>query len=244
MSSIRRLASQGALAGAILMLMACGSRASESDAGPPQNLDALRDFTGITLAGPDRVVVTRGPQFSVRAEGDARALARLEIDVKDGELRVKRKHNWRDIMPGSDRGATVSVTLPALRDVALAGSGDMSVDLLGGDDVEASVTGSGDLTIARVEAHEVELSTTGSGTLTAGGRADKAEYSVTGSGDIKAASLVAATGEFSIVGSGDVAAHVTGSAEVSILGSGDAVIGGTTRCSVSRMGSGTARCSA
>lgn len=244
MPPIRRLASHSVLAGTILMLMACGSRASEANAGPPQNLDSLRDFTGVTLAGPDRVVVTRGPQFSVRAEGDERALARLEIDVRDGELRVKRKQNWREIIPGTDRGATITVTLPALREVTLTGSGDMSVDLLGGDDVEASVTGSGDLTIARIAAHEAELSTTGSGTLTAGGRADKVEYSVTGPGDIKAASLVAASGEFSIVGSGDVEAHVTGAAEVSILGSGDAVIRGTTRCSVSRMGSGTARCSA
>jgi len=245
MSPMSKVASHGILAGVLLALMACGSRASEADANPPRNLESLRDFTSVTLAGPDRVVVTRGAQFSVRAEGDPRALARLEIDVRDGVLRIRRKHNWRDILPGEDRGATVNVTLPVLHEVALAGSGDISADVLSGDDVEASVSGSGDLTIARVEAAKAGLSATGSGTLTAtGGRADRAELSVAGSGDIKAGGLVATAAEISIAGSGDAQAHVSGAARISIVGSGDAVVTGTTQCSVSRIGSGSARCTA
>jgi len=242
MTTINRLASHAVLASAVFALMACGSRAAGNDASPPRNLDSLRDFNEVTLAGPDRVIVTRGARYSVRAEGDARALARLEIVVEDHELQIKRKHNWRDIMPGSDRGATIHVTLPALREVGLAGSGDMSVDLLGGDDVEASVAGSGDLSIARVDARSADFQTAGSGTLTASGRAGKAEYSVAGSGDIQAAGLTSGSAEVSIVGSGDVAAQVSGSAKISIIGSGDAVITGTTRCTVTRMGSGSARC--
>lgn len=245
MSSIGRLALGSVVGGALLALMACGSRASEADAGPPQDLASLRDFTAVTLAGPDKVIVRRGAGFSVQAQGDPRALARLEIGVRNGVLRIRRKNDWRDIMPGEDHGATINVTLPALRQVTLAGSGDMNVDLLGGDAVDASVTGSGDLTIERVDARRVDFAAVGSGTLTTlGGRAGQAKYSVTGSGDLKTRGVASSSGTVSIVGSGDVEAHITGDADVSILGSGDAAISGTTRCSISRVGSGEARCAA
>lgn len=243
MSPIARYARHSLLVGAALTLMSCGSNATATG-NSPQDLSGLRDFTAVSLAGPDRVVVKQGASFSVTAQGDARALARLELKVRDKTLEIGRKRDWRSIMPGSDGGATITVTLPALREAALAGSGDMSIDLLTGKEVEAHVAGSGDLTIARIAADSAELGTAGSGTLTASGQVRKAELSVAGSGGILASGLAAQTAELSLAGSGDVQARVSGQADISIVGSGNATVSGTAKCSVSRIGSGDVRCGA
>jgi len=237
------IARHGLLAAAVLALMSCGSNATATD-NAPQDLSDLRDFTKVSLAGPDHVVVRQGTAFSVAATGDARALARLDLKVRDDTLEIGRKHDWRTIMPGQDGGATVTVTLPALREVTLAGSGTMQVDQLTGKEAEASVTGSGDLAIGRIRADDVELAISGSGTLKASGQAREAELSITGSGGIAASGLAAQTAELSLVGSGDAQVRVDGQAKVSILGSGDATISGAGKCTVTRVGSGDVRCGA
>jgi len=237
------IARHGLLAAAIFALMSCGSNATATG-NTPQDLSRLRNFTKVSFAGPDHVVIRRGAAFSVTATGDERALARLELKVRDETLEIGRRHDWRSIMPGRDGGATITVTLPALREATLAGSGNMQVDQLTGKDVEASVTGSGNLVIARVQADSVDLETSGSGTLTASGQVREADLSVTGSGGIAASGLAAQTAELSLVGSGDAQLRVDGRAEVSIVGSGDATISGDARCNVSRVGSGAVRCGA
>jgi len=231
------------LIAAALALVNCGSNATATGS-TPQELSRLRDFDKIALAAPDHVVVRRGPAFSVTATGDARALARLELKVRDKTLEIGRKRDWRSIMPGRDGGATITVTLPALHEVALAGSGNMQVDELTGKSVEASVTGSGNLVIARVQADSVELASSGSGTLTASGLAREADLSVAGSGGIAAAGLATRAAELSLLGSGDAQLRVDGPAEVSIVGSGNATISGKARCTISRVGSGDVRCGA
>ena len=231
------------LAAAVFALVSCGSNAT-APGNTPQELSRLRDFTKVALAGPDHVVVRQGAAFSVTVAGDERALARLEMTVRDETLEIGRKHDWRSILPGKDGGATITVTLPALREATLAGSGDMRVDQLTGREVEASVTGSGGLVIARIQADSVDLETSGSGTLTASGQVREADLSVTGSGGIAASGLAARTAELSLVGSGDAQLRVDDRASVSIVGSGDATISGTATCAVSRTGSGAVRCGA
>lgn len=240
MSTIAR---HGLLAAAVFALMSCGSNATATG-NTPQELSRLRDFTKVALAGPDHVIVRQGTAFSVTATGDERALARLELKVRDETLEIGRKHDWRSIMPGQDGGATITVTLPALREVTLAGSGDMQVDQLTGKEVEASVTGSGNLIVARIQADSIDLETSGSGKLTASGQVREADLSVTGSGGIAASGLAAQTAELSLVGSGDAQLGVDGRAEVSIVGSGNATISGTAKCAVTRVGSGAVRCGA
>lgn len=203
----------------------------------------VTNFEAIEVAGPFDVVVNVGKAVSVRAEGEQKDLDRLEVKVQGRELSIGtiRERNWFNWSKSSP--VKVYVTVPALKEVSLSGSGDLSVDRVKADDFEASLAGSGDLSIGSLAAGKAEFSIAGSGDVTVGsGTCRSAEASIAGSGDINIAGLRCQTLEVDIAGSGGVKAHATQAANVSIMGSGDVVVTGGARCSTSKMGSGSVRC--
>ncbi len=214
------------------------------DDGPPQtaqSLAGLKDFKAVALTGPDDVVITQASNFSVRAEGDPKAIKRLKLYVQNGVLHVGRqdRKSW---FGGNDEGATVHVTLPALGNMALIGSGNMRADRLAGKEVKAELTGPGGLTIGQLDADMAYLSVTGSGDLEVVGRAKSAKLNATGSGNIRAERLNAGRVALDLIGSGDIYVHASEDATISLMGTGDAHVVGTTACKVSAVGTGEAHC--
>ncbi len=225
------------------MLAACGSAdgADRNDTGPKVTRTfTLSDFDAVALKGSDDVRVLNGAAFSVTAVGSEKALAELELSVENGTLNVKRK--GRSFGWSGDHGAVVTVTMPVIRSAALAGSGDMSIDVTAEDKFDAVLGGSGDMTIANVRAPKIAMSLAGSGDLTAAGTTQDAAYSVAGSGDLSVAKLLSKTAKISVVGSGDVAAHASQAADISLVGSGNVRITGTNDCKISKLGSGDVTC--
>jgi hypothetical protein len=211
------------------------------DSGPQvtRTLETLKGFDGVTLTSPDDVVVTRGKNFLVEAEGAKGVVDRLNLFVKDGTLHIERKKDagWRG------RGdATVRVTLPALQRVTLTGPGDMRVDRLDGKQVRAEITGPGNLAIGALEAEKAELALTGPGDLSVSGKAKMASLSTTGPGDIIARDLATERAELELIGTGDISVRASQSADISIIGTGDARVTGTTACRITKTGPGDARC--
>ncbi len=224
------------IAAAVLALSGCAN-ASAVPSPATERSYALSGFTAVELAGPDDVRVSVGPGFSVRATGPAETLDRLEVTVVGDRLRVRRI--GRSV---SRDGATVFVTLPALRAASLGGSGDLRVDRVEGGDFATAVAGSGDLTVERLAVDRLTGDLAGSGTLSLAGSARELELSVAGSGDVAAGGLATERAAVSVMGSGDVRAAVRGPASVSMMGSGDVDLGPAARCQVSKMGSGSVRC--
>lgn len=229
---------------ALLPLAACGNVFDRDSPGiAAEGTGAARSyaatgFTKVEAAGPDDVEVTVGPAFAVRAEGDPAVLDRLRIAVDDGELEIGRRK-------GMDTGSgkvRIVVALPALRGVAIAGSGNMNVDRAIADDFDASIAGSGKLRLGTLAVEKAKISIAGSGDLAAAGRVRKVEVDIAGSGSVAAPTLRAAEAEISIAGSGDARFLVDGPAEVNLMGAGDVDLGPAARCKVSKMGSGAVRC--
>lgn len=234
----------------MIALAACSANAQEnegSEAGGPavQRSYALSGFDAVGSAGSQDVVVTVGGQHSVRAEGDAEVLERLEIKVEDGTLKIGHKKGSDWSFWKRDRARTrIFVTMPAIRSAAVAGSGDMQIDRVQGDSFKASVAGSGDIEVAQMQVGEAKFSIAGSGDIKAAGTAQRSSASIAGSGDIDIGGVQVRTASVSIAGSGDVRIHASETADVSIVGSGNVEVGGTARCNVSKRGSGEVRCSA
>ena len=200
---------------------------------------AVTGFTGIVAAGSDKIEVTRGDSFAVTATGAPELLDRLIIRVKDGDLEVRRRSGtWN-----GNGSATIRVTMPALDEVTVAGSGDVTADRLSGDAVEVTVAGSGNVRFAAVDVRKLEMTIAGSGKVEATGTADWIEATIAGSGDIVAPELTAARAEISIAGSGNIAMAVTDSAAVSTIGSGNVTLTGGATCTHDRMGGGEVNCS-
>jgi hypothetical protein len=212
-------------------------------AGPNELTYDVAPFEGISTTGPQDVVVTRGETISVRSEGSPDALALLEAVVEDGKLVIRPK---RQLGPFGDWGrlqsATFYVTMPRLDTVALAGSGDVRIDRVEGEEFAGSIAGPGELSIGALDVDEADFRIGGSGNLVVSGRARETGISIGGSGEVDANGLRSETASVSIGGSGDVALTVESRADVSIMGSGDVAISGPARCSVTQMGSGDVRC--
>jgi hypothetical protein len=203
---------------------------------------AVEGFNAVSLGGNDDVVVTVGPAASVRAIGDPEELDRLDVRLDGTQLRIGRK---RDVALGlgQDRAAvTVHVSVPALANAAIGGSGNMRIDGVTGSRFEASIAGSGGMQIGRINVDEGRFSIAGSGGITAGGRAGSVHIDIAGSGDADLSALASRTARIAIVGSGDAHVQASESADVNVLGSGDVSVAGGATCAVRRHGSGEVRC--
>ena len=231
-----------------LVVAACSAaadaeRGERMDPGPmSQRSFDLAGFNSVSLAGPHDVIVTVGPAFSVRAEGPANVLDRLELDVQGDSLNIgMKKGRWSFRDPGK---TVIHVTMPAIEAAAIGGSGDMRIDKAEGRGFSASIGGSGNIDIASIRVGEASFSIAGSGDIRAAGATQRSTVSIAGSGDVDLGGVETRTASVSIVGSGGVRARAMEAAEVSIMGSGDVEISGTAKCSVSKMGSGSVRCGA
>ena len=202
-------------------------------------------FDRIELSGSWDVEVVQGPAGSVRAEGDADTLARMEVRVDGDGLHIGTKRgDWSSGGWHRDRVHVTVVAPMPLRAASVAGSGNMGIARVETPHFAGSVAGSGNMALMSVAAREVALSIAGSGNVRAAGRAERVTTSIAGSGDVRIGDLHAAdlTGE--IAGSGSLVAFATRTARLSIMGSGDARVRGGARCTISKMGSGNADCAA
>ena len=222
-----------------------GSVLVEVDNAASENASyEVGDFEEITTVGPQDIVVTQGDSFSAQAEGSAEALALLQVVVEDGKLVIRPKGEYRF---GFDwdrlRPATVYVTVPTLEGVSLAGSGDIRVDKIEGDEFVGTIAGPGTLTIAAMTVDEADFRIGGSGNVVAAGTAREARISIGGSGEVRAGGLRSRTATVSIGGSGNVSLTADDEVDVSIAGSGNVDISGPAQCSVRQFGSGNVECS-
>lgn len=233
------------LVASALAVAACSANAQRAE-GEQQGEQGRRDFQvgqfrSVSLEGATDVVVAVGGAPSVRAEGDSRALERLDIRVENGALKIGTRRegmfNW-----GRHGRITVYVTAPSLEGAMIGGSGDMRIDRVQAANFDAQIAGSGDMEITTLQARRARFELAGSGGIRAAGRAEALAISIAGSGNIALDALEAKRADVSIAGSGDVSVRATEAVTGSILGSGDVTVHGTARCDISKLGSGDVRC--
>ncbi|HVL78268.1 MAG TPA: head GIN domain-containing protein [Sphingomicrobium sp.] len=219
---------------------------ARGDAGPSvSRAYTVGSFDRIEVAGPYEVEVRTGADPSVRAEGPEQRIERMIVEVRGDELRIRsERQKGLDFSWGSGDKVRVLVTVPALREAAIAGSGGIRIDSVRGDRFNGRIAGSGDLRVDSVDVADLSIGVAGSGEAAVRqGRARSVKYAISGSGDIDSRGVQAETAQISIAGSGNVAGHASATANVKIAGSGDVEITGGARCSVSKQGSGNVRCS-
>jgi hypothetical protein len=197
----------------------------------------LTGFDRIAVAGSDNVTVRQG-SFAVVADGAASDLDKLDIRQEAGVLKIGRKNglSWR----GKD--VQVTVALPALHGLVVAGSADVTADRGGGDRFDLKISGSGNATLANLDTKTANIGISGSGDVVVAGRCGALNLSVAGSGKADASALRCTNATISVAGSGDVMAHVSGQAAVNVAGSGDVTVTGGGRCTKRVAGSGEVRC--
>ncbi|HEV2080149.1 MAG TPA: head GIN domain-containing protein [Allosphingosinicella sp.] len=231
-------------AGAALAACSVAAFAQQGGAsGTTQRSYPVGTFDSVSAAGPHNVVVTVGGSPSVRAQGSADLLDRMEVVVEDGDLEIRPKREYRNNFRwGNQPRSTFYVTAPALKAASVAGSGDMKIDRIQGDRFSGAVAGSGKLDVASLRVSRASFSIAGSGDVSARGSAGDLDLSVAGSGNLRLREVASQRASVSIAGSGNVDLNAADTAKVSIIGSGDVSVAGTARCTVSKIGAGRVNC--
>lgn len=156
----------------------------------------LAPFSKIESQGSTDVVVSIGSPQRVVVKADDNILPLITTSVTGDSLLIGSRGNY-----SSSANIQVSVTVPSLTSLELAGSGTLAVSGL------------------QQQAFRVGLS--GSGDVTASGTASEVDVSIAGSGDVHLFGLIAQHGRVSVTGSGDIEVHAVQSLNASVMGSGD-----------------------
>lgn len=192
----------------------------------------------IVLAGPDEIRVTTGEKLAITVEGDQAVKDQLRFSIKDGSLAIHRKGE----MFGSGSAiAIINVTMPAPKEVVMAGSGKITAANLA-NKANVTVAGSGTIETTAVAGESLDLTIAGSGNFSAVGNVKTLDLTIAGSGSAQMDALRVDKADVSIAGSGSTAFTSDGEVEASIMGSGNVTVKGRARCTLSSMGSGKLVC--
>jgi Putative auto-transporter adhesin, head GIN domain len=192
----------------------------------------------LVLAGPDEVRVTTGDKLAITVEGDQEVKDQLRFSIKDGSLAIHRKD---DAFGSGKKVAIINVTMPAPREIVMAGSGKISTVNLASK-AEVTVAGSGTIESTAIAGESLDLTIAGSGNFRGAGNVKSLDLSIAGSGSAEMDALKVEKADISIAGSGSTAFSSDGEVDASIMGSGSVTVKGRARCTVSSMGSGTLVC--
>ena len=203
----------------------------------------ITGFDKIRVAGPFTINLRTGAGPSARAEGPARAIDQLRIEVRGTTLVVSSDRNdgsgWQEGNPGA---ITVDITTPGLSSVILSGSGALKIDRVRAPRFDLAMTGSGDVSIGALTTDRLTITMIGSGKATIAGKAAQASARVEGSGSIAGAGLTVTDLDVTVNGSGDVRFAATRAAKVNSSGAGNIIVAGNPSCTVRATGSGEVRC--
>lgn len=219
-------------------LSGCFLSFSETPGVPLDELDMSGAApTEIGLSGPDDVILTVGEELAITVDGDDSVIKDLRFELDGKELDIGRQRDWKD-MTGK---AVIRITMPAPREIDLAGSGTITAPTVASD-TEISLAGSGRLTIAEIAAERMEIDMAGSGEITGAGTIEKLEISSAGSSTVSFAQVNARNVEITSAGSANIDLASNGSVKASMAGSGTVNIVGNAKCKLESVGSGSLNC--
>lgn len=169
----------------------------------------------------------------VEVVAQAEILERLSLSVVHDQLVID--------MTGCTINSTspqVNITVPALQEIVLDGSGDIfGEDVLEGEKISIVVDGSGNIDLW-LAYEQVEVLIDGSGDVTLQGKAKSMDVTVDGSGNLNAFALTSEQIEIMVDGSGDSRVNATQRLIVEVDGSGDVEYMGSPDVEIIDNGSG------
>lgn len=222
---------------------------------------AATGFDRIAVRGCDRVVVTFGAGFAVRAQGPAASLAAIDVRSRGQVLMLTRAPGSCDSRARKP-AAIIAITLPRLRAIEASGTGQIRVGMLDTPEFDATMRGTGGLsidglrsaratialsgtgaaTLRGVQAGRLSLTLGGTGSITATGRADALAITASGTGHVDTSTIMTRALSVRASGTGSVRAAVDGPAGIDAGGIARVTVTGRPRCSVSKSGMARVTC--
>ena len=196
-------------------------------------------FNEIHTHGSFNVTITDAATNSVKVEAEQNIQDYIIVETEGSELHIRHKKG-SNFRPTKD--VTIHVSAPALKSIALSGSGNIkSTNTLNGSDkLNIRSSGSGNISLD-VETADLNASISGSGNITLEGKTSDFEGSIAGSGNIRAKDMQSANTRIKIAGSGSAEVVASEKLNTNIVGSGDVKYWGNASVESHVAGSGRVR---
>lgn len=198
-------------------------------------------FSEILLRVPATLHLEQGSEQSLEIVAKPSTLEEIISEVKGGKLSIKfpnKNYLWKKFNPGK---IEIFITVPEINAISLSGSGKIIAE----DEIQSRIftmasSGSGDIVLESLDAERVEASMSGSGNITIknGGIAEDLSVQMSGSGNFKGEGFEATDVVVRIAGSGNCSITTNGSIKARIAGSGNVNYYGNPRVDSSVAGSG------
>lgn len=201
----------------------------------------VASFSEISLRISAKVYLKQGNNQSVEVAAKSSALEELITEVKDRKLIIRYKSNnffRNSFNPGK---VEIFVTVPEVDGLSVSGSGDIvAEDEIKTRILDLAISGSGKISIEDLQAERVKAAVSGSGDIEIedGEVTDDLTVAISGSGGVKAENLEAENVEVKISGSGNCSITSNGSLNARIAGSGNVYYKGNPNVDSSVAGSG------
>lgn len=204
----------------------------------------LSSFQKLRVEGGFVVTLTTAPSPRGTLSGDAEALRQVETRIADGTLVVRRVAAGEPSRRTATTPLTLTLAAPPLSAITVIGGAQVSAQALRGAAMAVTITGGGDVRVDRVEGDQLNAMLLGTARLSiAGGRVGKARLAGNGAIALAAEGLEAGDLSVTLDGPGEIQARARYSATVTNGGVGQVTVAGTPKCRI-MPGSGPVRCGA
>lgn len=173
-------------------------------------------FNEIASSGDFVVTVMPGNSYSVEITAESNLLPYISTNVDGKTLKIRTTgiHSLRQ-----SEQIEIFITTPALKGLALSGSGLIKTGSFISDDFRITLSGSGDID-TQISTETLKANVSGSGNIFVEGDTFDSEFVISGSGKIKSYDLEQDICNAVISGSGDMYVNVSKSLDARISGSG------------------------
>ena len=197
----------------------------------------IASFSELGLSISADVYITQENKTTLIIEGDENTIEHIETEVSGGKLKIKydTRNTWRY------KKVKIYISSPNWEGIYVAGSGNITnQSVIEGKQMDIAVSGSGDITIDDLEAVKIGIRISGSGDISLKGRkkAESLEISISGSGDVDVSGIVTDKVKVRISGSGGAKVYAENDLQVSISGSGSVYYKGNALIDARISGSG------
>lgn len=185
------------------------------------------------------VIIVQGSTSSVKVEADENLLPYIITENKDGALVIRAKEHYN---LSSDNKIKVTVTTDKLKEVEVAGSGNVTGEgkFIGSDHLKISIAGTGNVTL-EVNTPDIDSHIAGTGNITLSGETKDSKIDIAGMGDYDAEKLLSENVEIQVAGSGNAKVHAENNLDIDIAGSGNVDYTGSPNIKQNIAGSGKIR---
>lgn len=198
---------------------------------------SVSGYDAVLLAMDANVYVTNGDTFSLQVLAQENILPYIITKVENDRLVIEVKHH---VYLGNHEPIQILVTAPGIKSLSVAGSGDIEEQNdWYGTSLKVSVSGSGDIYLENVYGDLMNADISGSGNIeAAGGDVTDEDLNISGSGNIDLRYVTADHVEATISGSGNMYVQALLFLDATISGSGNIYYLGNPQINVQISGSG------